>query len=205
MNKIKLCIGFVFLLLTQLFSQNIDIDILREINLNRNKSLDGILNFITNSAFVPEIGIPIGMIAGGYISKDNVLRNKGFVVAASGVTASLLVTILKHSINRTRPFISYPELDKQTSGGSPSFPSGHSSSAFSLATALSIQFPKWYVIAPAYTWASLVGYSRMHLGVHYPSDVFVGALLGTGSSFLTFYANRWLFKSKKQTPKSETF
>jgi membrane-associated phospholipid phosphatase len=55
---------------------------------------------------------------------------------------------------------------------------------------LSIAFPKWYVIAPSFLWASGVGYSRMHLGVHYPSDVLVGALVGSGTAFLTHFLNK---------------
>jgi membrane-associated phospholipid phosphatase len=47
-------------------------------------------------------------------------------------------------------------------------------------------------VVPAYTWASAVGYSRMHLGVHYPSDVLAGALLGAGSAWVTYKLNKWL-------------
>jgi undecaprenyl-diphosphatase len=64
-----------------------------------------------------------------------------------------------------------------------SFPSGHTSSSFSAVTALSRAYPKWYVIAPSFLWAASVGYSRMYLGVHYPTDVTAGAVLGVGTSF----------------------
>ena len=90
-------------------------------------------------------------------------------------------------------------MKKMTSGGSPSFPSGHTSDAFSLATALSIVYPKWYVVVPAYAWAVTVGYSRMALGVHYPGDVLAGALIGAGSAYLCFRGQLWL--QKKQTQK----
>ena len=59
-----------------------------------------------------------------------------------------------------------------------SFPSGHSASSFAAATALSIYYPK---AAPlAFTLATGVGLSRVHLGVHYPSDAAVGAVVGIG-------------------------
>jgi membrane-associated phospholipid phosphatase len=76
-------------------------------------------------------------------------------------------------------------------------PSGHTSSAFSTATSLSLNFRKWYVVAPAYTYAAAVGYSRMYLGVHYPSDVLVGALLGSGTAYLTWKINKKLQNKRK--------
>ena len=77
-------------------------------------------------------------------------------------------------------------------------PSGHTSSVFATATSLSMAYPKWYVVVPSFVWAGSVGYSRMHLGVHYPSDVIIGALVGSGSAILTRKANQWL-NSKRHT------
>ena len=62
---------------------------------------------------------------------------------------------------------------------------------------LSLIYPKWYVIAPAFTWAGLVGYSRVYLGVHYTSDVLAGAVLGSGSAYLSHYLNKKLWEKKK--------
>ena len=81
-----------------------------------------------------------------------------------------------------------------------SFPSGHTSFAFATATSLSIKYPRWYVIAPSYLWAGAVGYSRMNLGVHYPSDVLAGAMLGAGSAWLTCKVNDWYWKKKNNKP-----
>ena len=86
---------------------------------------------------------------------------------------------------------------KETNGRSPSFPSGHTSGAFSFATSLTIACPKWYIAGPAYIWAGAVGYSRMDLGVHYPSDVLAGAIIGVGSAYLCYKGQQWLNHNRK--------
>ena len=136
------------------------------------------------------------------ISKNQELRNKGLVISASIISASVISYSLKHAILRERPFETYPDLQKLDDAGSPSFPSGHTSTAFSTATSLSLTFPKWYVFVPAYLWAGSVGYSRMHLGVHYPSDVLAGAITGTGAALLCNYINKKILvkKQKKDKP-----
>ena len=75
-----------------------------------------------------------------------------------------------------------------------SFPSGHTATAFALATSLCVKYPKWYVIAPSALWACSVGVSRMNEGVHYPSDVLAGAAIGAGCAVVNIYVNRWLNK-----------
>jgi undecaprenyl-diphosphatase len=58
----------------------------------------------------------------------------------------------------------------------PSFPSGHTASAFAFASTMGEEAPPTW--APLHATAALIGYSRVHTGVHYPSDVMVGALIG---------------------------
>jgi membrane-associated phospholipid phosphatase len=112
------------------------------------------------------------------------------------LSAAVITSVLKYTIDRPRPFETYPDIEKATYAGSPSFPSGHTSDAFSLATSLSIAYPKWYVIVPSYAWALTVAYSRMHLGVHYPSDVLAGALVGAGSAYLCYKGQQWLTQKR---------
>ncbi|MBI4945043.1 MAG: phosphatase PAP2 family protein [Bacteroidetes bacterium] len=115
-------------------------------------------------------------------------------MAAGSLTASIITTGMKYSFNRVRPFETYSFIIKKSDAGSPSFPSGHTSSAFATAALLALAYPKWYIIAPSFLWASAVGYSRMELGVHYPSDVLVGAIVGTGSAWLMWKINKWMSK-----------
>ncbi len=182
----------LFLLPFTVCSQNLDIRILRQINEHRNVHLDGTFTRITNSVSPISIAAPILVFGTGLIAGDQELKQNGLVIGASFLVTTVVATTLKHTINRARPFETYPDIQKLTSGGSSSFPSGHTSDAFSTATSLSLAFPKWYVIAPSFTYATLVGYSRMHLGVHYPSDVLAGAIVGAGSAFLCYQAQKWI-------------
>lgn len=190
--KTTLAFFTVLALLFFAFWQNADIDLLIIINLDRNKHLDSFFQFITDSVS-PITIVFFLLLAVGFIAKYKALTTRGLFIAGSYLTSSLISTALKHVVDRPRPFITYPFLEKITSGGSPSFPSGHTSDAFALAAAVSIAFPKWYVITPALLWATAVGYSRMDLGVHYPSDVLMGILVGTGSAYLGRYVNNKYF------------
>jgi membrane-associated phospholipid phosphatase len=180
-----------------IYSQNIDINILRNINLNRNRQLDGTFRGITNSVTPISLGTPVLLYGIGLIKKDSVTKRKALYIGATVLTSAVITNILKFSINRPRPFVTYPYLEKVTSAGSPSFPSGHTSDAFALATSVSLAYPEWYVIAPSFVWATAVGYSRMDLGVHYPSDVLMGAVIGGGSAYLCYRGQQWLAKRRR--------
>jgi membrane-associated phospholipid phosphatase len=178
-------------------AQNLDIDLLRKINLERNTALDPTFKYVTNSVAPIGLGAPLIVTSIGLIQKDNTLKNKGYYIGATLLSSTIITTTLKFTIDRDRPFVTYPEIQKLTGAGSPSFPSGHTSEAFATATSLSLAFPKWYVIAPSMLWASAAGYSRMHLGVHYPSDVLVGALIGSGSAWLCHELNKKISNRSK--------
>ena len=189
----KLTTLLLFLIVPfSLFSQNIDIQILRSLNSQKIQSSDNFFKFVSNTNSGVVLGVPVTMGIVGLIKHDDKLfRNACVVVVANGINLGFTYA-LKYSINRKRPFETYPDIMKKSDGGDPSFPSGHTSSAFATATSLSLAYPKWYIIAPSYLWAGTVGYSRLHLGVHYPSDVMGGMIVGAGSAFLTYKANKWL-------------
>ena len=195
--KAMIVLSFTFLV-ASCHSQNFDIGLLKKINVDRNIALDPMFKGITNSVTPLTIGAPILMFSAGLIHKDSSLKSKGILMGETLLVNAFITTALKLSIQRDRPFVKYNFIDQQAKAGSWSFPSGHTSSAFAIATSLSIAYPKWYVIAPSYLWASSVGYSRMHLGVHYPSDVLAGALVGTGSAFLSHALNNCIYKKLKE-------
>jgi membrane-associated phospholipid phosphatase len=174
-------------------SQNFDINTLKKINVNRNKNLDKPFLLITNSNNYVNFGTAGGFTITGLLKKNKELTKQGLLLFSTQFTALVFTQGLKQVIQRDRPFKQYSFIDPYLKELEYSMPSGHTSSAFANAAAISHFFPKWYVVAPAFTYASLVGYSRMHLGVHYPTDVLAGAALGVGSFYLTNWAWNKLF------------
>ena len=190
---IKRLLAFLLAILPiSTFSQNIDIDILNAVYSQEALPSDGLFNFISDSHSYVVVGVPLSLGIAGLVTDD-----RQMVINACEIAAATLVNFgathaLKNTVDRKCPNETYPYIIGKSDQSGPSFPSGHTSSAFATATSLSLTYPKWYVIVPSYLWASSVGYSRMHLGVHYPSDVLCGAVLGIGSAWITHKANIWL-------------
>jgi len=195
MKYFLLLLSFVYIS-NDVISQNADINILKDINLHRNTNLDNTFKGLTMSVYPISAAIPIATISAGLIKKDSILLGKGIYLGASVLVAIGVELTLKYSVNRDRPYKTYPFIQNVTTEKTPSLPSGHTSDAFATATSLSLAFPKWYIIAPSYLWACSVAYSRLDLGVHYPSDVLAGAIVGAGNAYLCYKANQWLHKRK---------
>lgn len=173
-----------------------EVEWLRALNLARPAGWDTFFQFISDSVPYLTWFLPIFLIIIALVQKQSFWQIKSVYVGITVALASLLSFILKHVINRIRPFDAYDFLEKLSVGGSPSFPSGHTTAAFALSVSLIIAYPKWYIITPAILWAILAGYSRMSLGVHYPSDVFAGILLGVGTAVLVMRFYKTSSKNK---------
>jgi membrane-associated phospholipid phosphatase len=109
-------------------------------------------------------------------------------VGVASVTANLLA---KRLARRPRPARAEPGLFPRryvVMPRSASFPSGHTASAVAFAVAVGKVVPA--AAAPLGALAAVVGYSRVHTGVHYPGDVAGGAVLGVGSAALVIVAGR---------------
>lgn len=117
-----------------------------------------------------------------------------------GLTAATTMG-LKSIIARPRPWVDHRNnLQCLQHVGSYSFPSGHTSFTFSTATTLTLLYPKWYVAVPAYLWAGAVGFSRLYIGAHYPSDVIAGAALGAGCAILAHVLTPYIVKDSPLPP-----
>lgn len=100
--------------------------------------------------------------------------------------------IIKPGVQRIRPF--YIQEMLQLLGDLPkdySFPSGHTGSAFAVATVILLCMPRCYGITAIMT-ASLIAFSRLYNGAHYPTDVLVGMILG----IITGAIATWIYKKQ---------
>jgi len=187
--------GAFLIFSSQVSAQNADIELLRSIN--NNTSTIGFSKFISNTTTAVSIGTPIAMGVVALIEKDDDLLKNALYIGVSIGVGGILTQSLKYTINRPRPYLTYSDIHAYGFETSLSFPSGHTSLAFSTATALCLKYPRWYIIAPSCLWACSVGYSRMNLGMHYPSDVLAGAVIGAGSAYITYQINNWFWKKQQ--------
>ncbi|MBS1565230.1 MAG: phosphatase PAP2 family protein [Bacteroidetes bacterium] len=193
MRKLLVAFCLLFAAGQRLSAQNIDYSLLRICNIDgRTATLDNTSRFFSNGNVFFITGAPVLLLADGFFRDDPQFIAAGKNALVSLGVSTVVTFAMKSTFKRHRPFETYPNVVKLSSGGGSSFPSGHTSSAFSVATSLSMSFPRWYVIVPSYLWATSVGISRVVLGVHYPSDVLAGALVGMGSAYVTHKAGKWL-------------
>ena len=142
-----------------------------------------------------DLGEGLGWVAGGVAlamlggSKG---RRAGLATAVASLAATYVVqTRVKPLFRRVRPFVNRDARVVGTRPADHSFPSGHTASSFAAATALAFFYPK---AAPlAYALATGVAASRVHLGVHFPSDTAVGGIIGIGIGT----SSAWLFKRRR--------
>jgi undecaprenyl-diphosphatase len=159
--------------------------------------INGLPHSTTSDRYVSvmsDLGEGLGWVAGGValaILGGAKGRRAGAATALASLAATYVVQVrVKPLFRRVRPFVNREARVVGIRPPDHSFPSGHTASSFAAATALAFFYPR---AAPlAYTLATGVGLSRVHLGVHFPSDAAVGGVIGIGIG--TFSA--WLFKKR---------
>lgn len=186
-------------------AQNADLNLLRSINASETEFKNGFFTFTSNTTYLVNISVPAVIGLKGILSHDKCLKQEALFMGGGLLLNIVLVQGMKRVIRRERPFTVYPDIIKRGDGGGYSMPSGHTASAFYTAATLSFWNPRWYVILPSFAWASLVGYGRIYQGVHYPSDVVAGALLGTVTAWLTYKSQKWFQHNKKKETATNGF
>lgn len=181
-----------FFIHTKSSAQNWDINLLRSINPQQPNSF--VWKGFTSSAYPLSVAVPVGIWIDAKSEHNKKNEYKAYEIAGSVVIAAGATEAMKIIFNRERPFQKYLGVYPYQAEDGQSFPSGHASLAFAAATSLSLEYKKWYIVMPAYVWATGVGYSRLYLGEHYPTDIIGSAVTGAGSAFISHWISKKFFK-----------
>lgn len=205
-KSFKLVCAIVILCIfsNNIFAQktNWEYDYLLKRENNRTTGKTSFYNTVSASAYAIGILAPASYFIAGLAKDDKTLKKTALYITESIAIGQAISFSTKAIVNRERPGEKYKGLLHPVNvAKNASFPSGHTALSFSIATSLTIANPKWYVAAPAFAWAGLVGYSRLYLGVHYPTDVLAGAVAGAGSAWLSYRLNKWMRHSKTNKQK----
>ncbi|MCY6485693.1 phosphatase PAP2 family protein [Clostridium aestuarii] len=120
------------------------------------------------------------------LTPNKTIHSLGINSCISLVCSSAVVRLIKTSVNRIRPFLKISNLKiNKIEIDNYSFPSGHTTAAFSMAVTTSLFYPS--MTQGSIFLACCVGISRMYFGVHYPTDVLAGTFLGTITSVSVYY------------------
>jgi membrane-associated phospholipid phosphatase len=139
----------------------------------------------------------LAVLGAFYLAGTRPHNRRARSVAVDGAIASLIAggvisPVIKEALGRSRPRDSESGTDFHPFSGNASFPSGHTTQAFAVASVIATEYRSPWIKTAAYTTASLVGYARVLHDRHYVSDVVAGALLGTLVGRTVVRHNRWL-------------
>ncbi len=170
---------------------NLDHKIFWLLNSHSNRLLDYFLFFVS---LVGELAILWFAIGIAIIYKNKKQGKKIFILMTLSIIMALVInhTVIAYFFFRLRPYLamqSVHQLGKQWMDSS--FPSGHVSSAMAAAVIIGRYYKRYIPIMLAIV--GLTMYSRVYLGMHYPSDVFAGVLIGLFSGFAVIYLYKIFF------------
>ena len=176
-------------------AQRGDIDLLRKIY--QPEGSKNAVYALSQSAYPITIFCPVLVYSLSNRKDTTALLNTKRVMY-SMATAALFTYGTKWLLHRARPYETFADIIPYQIEIDPSFPSGHTSMAFNTAMNVSMLTHKNWIKISAFAWASAIGYSRLYLGAHYPSDVLAGALIGAGSAYVSNKAQQWLLHRKSK-------
>lgn len=100
-------------------------------------------------------------------------------ITASAIAGGIVAPVLKYAVGRVRPNTAARTFEFKPFSGNQSFPSGHTTQAFAVASVIAEHYDRWWEQGIAYGLAGVVGYSRIEQNAHFTSDVMAGAIIGT--------------------------
>jgi len=185
---------------TKYNEQNLDIKLFRKFNNIKSSFLKSVVN-ITNESVIPlSVILPAGLYIYARAENNYNDEDAATLLALSEVTNLSVTQALKYIVKRNRPFRTLNNVnlyDTSTVENTYSFPSGHTSQSFAIATSLTLSYPdKPFLITGLYTYSLIVSLGRIYWGVHYPSDVLSGMLIGAGSAALIYSLRKPLIQTK---------
>jgi membrane-associated phospholipid phosphatase len=123
--------------------------------------------------------IPFVLLGAGWATRDTNVRDMGRDAIEACIFSGLLTKGLKNTAGRERPFEFEGETTFHPFSSHDSFPSGHTTQAFAIASVVAMRSEGWVIPTLAYTAATVVAADRINDNVHFASDVAAGALIGT--------------------------
>jgi undecaprenyl-diphosphatase len=177
-------------------AQNADFLLLKKIYRDSSHSGVGFFRAISNSVSYVNIASPAVLYLYGHNNDAPVLKREAFKTGSALLLAGGISGLIKIAAKRKRPYIKYPnDFVPGQKTGPHSFPSGHTAMAFANATAVSLATKEPGVIIPSFIWAGAVSYSRMYLGVHFPSDILGGMIIGVGAGVIIWQLDELIQKN----------
>ena len=146
---------------------------------NRSSRSDAVSSAVTPFGSYAAVGASFAALGGGWLLRDSRLRDTGRdAIEAELLAAGIVTPLLKTATGRLRPSQGSDSDEFHTLSGNQSFPSGHATEAFAVASVFAARSEGWVVPTLSYALASVVGLARVHDRAHFASDVFAGAVIG---------------------------
>jgi PAP2 superfamily len=147
---------------------------------NRSTATNSFSRAVTPFGTYAGIGVSVAALGSGLIFRNPEWRDTGRdAIEAEILAAGVVTPVIKEVVGRYRPAPQNDADETKAFSGNQSFPSGHTTEAFAVASVIAARSKGWVVPSIAYALASGVALARINDRAHYPSDVFVGAVIGT--------------------------